>query len=459
MRTTLAGRTLVWMTLLATPAVAQEDCQGLVKTPVMQQFIANRVIVKPTFYPDPSIELLGDLVPEKFVVEPIGITGTYRIDSPILTTQELSEKFTRLGVDYVTKDYYIQAHTAHDNPNGVPNDQDYEDSTLRGALEIIHAPEAWTISHGDRRIIAAILDSGVNPVHDDLKENLFFEGADFQVTIEQQLVTCKEKDFGFDAISGDCQPEHRSDHGTQVAGIIGAVGDNGKGFVGVNWEVTLLPVAVLDKGNGGCASRAARGLAFIRLLNAARDTLRVPRVRVVNLSWGSTDRPKNLEEAVKDLIDDNVVVVASAGNATSNNDKSPVFPASFDSVIAVAATDRSGKILLGDSNHGMVSVHIAAPGDNVHTTIPDSPFFDTFSRTSAAAPFVTGAVALLASKCPEMTAKELRDVILQSADPIEELKPFVQEGRFLNVKNALDDCVTWQEARRGKAGEAVAGKR
>lgn len=171
-------------------------------------------------------------------------------------------------------------------------------------------------------------------------------------------------------------------------------------------------------------------------------------MRVINLSWGTDGPTDSLQRELQRLADDGIVIVASAGNAGGDNDRVPVYPASFTSIptlIAVTSSTRH-RFMLADSNYGRSSVHIAAPGDSVKTTATIGGDFQLFSESSAAAPFVTGAIALLASQCPDMTGKELRDLVLDHSDTLLRLRfrRRVSRGRYLNLEKASQACEAWK---------------
>lgn len=150
------------------------------------------------------------------------------------------------------------------------------------------------------------------------------------------------------------------------------------------------------------------------------------------------------------MADNDIVIVASAGNIGQDTDKFPMYPASYTSIptlIAVTSTTKH-RFMLQDSNYGRTSVHIAAPGQDIETTALRPDFF-TFSETSAAAPFVTGAVALLASQCSKMSGAQLRDLILNHSDTLIRLRfrRHVSLGRYLNLEKASRACEEWKSSR------------
>jgi serine protease len=325
----------------------------------------------------------------------------------------------------------------------VPEDPEFSHSPSQlWGLHAIAAPNAWLHGQGSRAIVVAVVDSGIDEAHEDLAENLWRAKRDFRVSVGGRTVECRANDFGFDTIDGDCRPQDRREHGTNVSGIIGARGDNALGTVGVNWKVSLLPVSFLDGTSVGSEARAALALQFVRRVKEAG----VADVRVVNLSWGSHEHSAAVEEELLALAKLGIVIVASAGNEGRDTDDAPVYPAGYARVptmIRVAATRADGA-LAHSSNHGRHSVDIAAPGIGIRTTDPGNSYDSPFG-TSMAAALVSGGVALLASQCPGLTALELKKLILDAADRREAFLPFVAEGRFLNLRTASDACMRRRE--------------
>jgi subtilisin family serine protease len=417
---------------------AQEDCRGLSLDLVRLGFVPNRIIIKPwnaNTFRSLIADDHGSFTTKPLVFREIATTGAFTVDSPSATTAELLDIFGRRKdlFQYVEKDAAFAGHKAVE-----PNDEEFKPPpAFMWGLRAIHAPEAWEYGQGSDTIVAAVVDSGIHRAHDDLVDNVFTVApAGLQLTVSGVTVRCRAGDFGYDAIKGNCLPNERNVHGTQVSGVLGARGNNKKGVVGVNWVVTILPVAFLDENNVGCASRAAKGLEFIHRAKSAGTN-----VRVANLSWGGHQYSRLVEDELVKLAAADIVVVASAGNEGASIDQCPMYPAGYSNVstlIAVAATDDTGAIA-GLSNHSNTSVHIAAPGIRIRTTDPDL-FVDDASGTSMAAPFVSGAVALIASQCASLTAIELKELILTSADQKSGLADHVVDGRFLNLYKAAKAC-------------------
>lgn len=291
----------------------------------------------------------------------------------------------------------------------VPNDTRV---TELWGLSQIDAASAWDKSTGSKNVTVAITDTGVDRSHADLKANL----------VE-----------GFDAVHQTVTPDDDHGHGTHVAGIIGAVGNNGVGVVGVNWTVRMMPIKVCTA-SGQCFST----LTSEGILWAAEN-----RIKVVNASWGGKGYSLYLRDSIRALGEAGGLLVAAAGNEQSDNDVTPQYPASYDldNIISVAATGRNDA-LAEFSNYGAESVDVAAPGVDILSTLPRGSY-GVSSGTSMAAPFVTGAAALLLARQPAATYEELKTTLMRTSDTVAGLDDSVGSGARLNLARLVTEthCV------------------
>jgi subtilisin family serine protease len=235
---------------------------------------------------------------------------------------------------------------------------------------------------------------------------------------------------GFNAIdrSGDVNDE--SGHGTHVAGIIGAVGNNGKGSVGVTWQVQLMPCKFIGPSGEGATSDAVAAIDFARTHGA----------QVINASWGDGASSLALRNSINRARTAGIIFVAAAGNNGVNNDLKPNYPSSYpaDNIIAVGASDRNDR-MASFSDYGITTVDLLAPGVGIYSTWNDSDTsYATHDGTSMATPYVTGAVALLRGRFPEKTYSEVITAILKGADPVSAADGRTVTGARLNVAGALN---------------------
>ncbi|HXV13930.1 MAG TPA: S8 family peptidase, partial [Candidatus Krumholzibacteria bacterium] len=249
----------------------------------------------------------------------------------------------------------------------------------------VDAPEAWTyVTGGD--VLVGIIDSGVDWQHVDLAPNIFVntrEIADNRIDDDGNGYIDDVR--GWDFVNEDNDPDDDNGHGTHVAGIVAAVGNNAIGVAGVSWSARILPLKFLSAVGSGTTSDAIRAVEYATAMGA----------RLTNNSWGGIGFSLALRSAIDEAAEAGALFVAGAGNAGLNNDVTPFYPASFDldNVISVASTDHDDERSFF-SNYGLTSVDLGAPGSDVISTFPDDRYAIA-SGTSMAAPHVSGALCLL----------------------------------------------------------------
>lgn len=281
----------------------------------------------------------------------------------------------------------------------------------------IKATAGWVETIGDKTVIIAIIDSGIDLEHPDLINKISPKGYDF--------------------VDGDSEPEYNIWHGTHVAGIAGADTNNGKGIAGVAWNCKIMPLKVVEidpiEGPIILDDKAIEAIRY------AADN----GAQVINLSFGGPDPSPPLEAALKYAYDKNIVIVGSAGN----DGTAVLYPAAYDDYcLAVAATDQDDN-RVDWSNFGP-EVDVAAPGENILSCYPvdlvSEPGqlpYGWASGTSMATPHVAGLAALIKSLKPHLTAAQIMSVIRYSADDINSsIYPgkddYVGYGR-INMEKAL----------------------
>ncbi|MEO0510023.1 MAG: S8 family serine peptidase [Verrucomicrobiota bacterium] len=364
------------------------------------------------------------------------VEGHYLVEFPLdldLDREQLAfyqKRFEAHGV-HASIDRLAYSSVAPDDPDYANLQWSLENTgQTAGTVDAdIDAEEAWDIETGSSDVIVAVIDTGVDLDHLDIRDNLFvtFDGSQFV--------------FGRDFVDLDNVPEDLDGHGTHVAGTIGARSNNALQVAGINWDVTILPVRVLDAFGLGTVSDVISGLNYAQANGA----------KIVNMSLGVSGGGVNdisdpmyfaLRNA-RDAGSTGVLVVAAAGNDGINNDSSEAasFPASYDlaNIISVAASD-DNDLLADFSNFGATTVDLAAPGDEIHNLGLDNTT-GLLSGTSMAAPHVTGVAALLAAQADEddlfFDFEDLKDAILNSVDKLDEFDGVTLTGGRLNAKNAL----------------------
>jgi len=291
----------------------------------------------------------------------------------------------------------------------------------------IGALRAWDVVTGSDQVVVAVIDSGVDYDHPDLKDNIMKDSAG--------------KVVGFDYVNNDADPQDDEGHGTHVAGTIGARGNNGVGVTGVIQRVKMIPLKAFDATGAGSASADIASIDFA-IQNGAQ---------IINASWGGPIANQLLLDAVNRAARADILIPSAAGNGGDDgigddNETLPHYPSSWNTVapnvISVAATDNTDAFT-GFSNFGAKSVDIAAPGGAILSTVPTSMAtdpanpYDIKNGTSMATPHVSGAAALLLANNPNLSALDLKSRLFKSADRVQAFNGKITTGGRLNLSQAL----------------------
>lgn len=303
---------------------------------------------------------------------------------------------------------------------------------------------AWDITIGSQTVIIAVIDTGVDITHPDLAANIWANPGEIPNNgIDDDGNGFVDDVNGWDFGDLDNDPSDPQGHGTHVAGIIGAVGNNSIGVAGVAWNISILPIKAVDESGSFPFSATLGAYDYIVTLKEAGHN-----IVASNNSYGAYAPMvfetflQDQKEAIQRTIDAGIVFVAAAGNdgadidAIAEEDRTS-FPAGYDlpGIISVAATDNDDG-LAGFSNYGAREVDLGAPGVQILSTVPNGGYA-FFSGTSMASPYVAGAVAMIASARPGASPVELRQALMDSTDPIPSLQNRVQSGGRLNVWRAV----------------------
>lgn len=343
------------------------------------------------------------------------------------------------GVRYAEPDYLEQEAATPNDPSfpiqwGYQNTGQTVNGTTGSPGDDEHVAPAWNVSTGSRSIVIGEVDTGVDYSHPDLTANIW--------TNPGGIGGCPARTPGYNVIAASCDPmddeTFYGGHGTHVAGILGAVGNNGIGVTGVNWTTTILPVKWVYASGHGATSDLITGLDW--LIKAKQAGVNV---RVVNDSevFVGTAYSQALSDEIDLLGQNNILFVTAAGNTGDNNDNPALrrYPCGYDrsNEICVAASDQNDN-LPSWANYGPTTVDLAAPGKNIYSTLRNDSY-GFISGSSMASPQVAGTAALILSQ-QDMSPSQLKADILENVDQLPSLSGRVRTGGRLDVCKALPGC-------------------
>lgn len=326
----------------------------------------------------------------------------------------------------------------------LPNDPDYFHQWY---LQNLKMPQVWAEATGNKNVTVAVIDSGVDVAHPDLHDNIWVNQKEILGdNIDNDNNGYIDDINGWDFIDNSNDPSPKFEinclanktcnedgvlHGTFIAGIIGAVGNNGLGITGVNWQVKIMPLRVLNQNGNGDTYDVERAIDYA--INNGAD--------IINLSFVGETYDLSLQQALEKAFQKGLLIFAAAGNEglggkTIDLDFYKMYPICHRGannekiIIGVGASDEDNK-LADFSNFGSSCVDIIAPGQDFYSTLVFNPLSNNFNKyyggsysgTSLAVPLVSGLAALVKSVKPALTNREIMDLILNNADNIDLQNP------------------------------------
>lgn len=372
----------------------------------------------------------------------------------------------------------------------------YGDQTSPSNIFGSQAAENWPTQTGSMKSVIGVIDSGVDYTHPDLYLNIWLNPGEIPKALGlidtdgDQLLTFRDLNqsanatfvsdingngridagdllndvrwengidddangriddlIGWDFAGADNDPMDVDGHGTHVAGTIGAMGNNGIGVVGVNWQIQLMALKFLDDNGSGTLDNAIRAVDYYTRAAQTHDSGPGNYV-ATNNSWGGGGYSQALLDSIVNGARADVLFIAAAGNGGSdgigdNNDSVASYPSNYstqaavgwDAVVAVAAIASNGG-LASWSNFGQTTVDLAAPGVGILSTVPGGGYA-TFSGTSMAAPHVSGAIGLLAAANDSLTGAQMRNLLLSTAEATTSVATKTVTGGRLDITDLL----------------------
>lgn len=316
------------------------------------------------------------------------------------------------------------------------------------------AAAAWKLSQGSYDITVAVIDTGADIYHEDLDSNIWTNPGETGVV---QNATCLAMDakvalshkecnkalngvdddgnglvddvHGWNFVSNNNDLTDNHGHGTHIAGIIGAKAGNGKGIAGISPNVKLMILKYFDP--------------KVPVTDNLKNTINAIHyaidngAKIINYSGGGTEFSQDEKDAIEAARKKGIIFVAAAGNERSNSDHHKYYPADYglENIISVTAIDPKTEVL-ASSNYGTETVDLAAPGQNILSTLPGDSY-GYMTGTSQATAFVTGAAVLVKAYHPEFAAEQVKKYILSTGDTNASLVAKTKTARRLNLYKAL----------------------
>ena len=359
--------------------------------------------------------------------------GTYSFS--LTTSAEEKQKYladlsSQQDVEYVEPDYPIFP-IQETNPGDTQTAVQFSD---QWSLSDVHLKEAWNVTKGSKDIVIAILDSGIDYRHQDLKNNIWVNPNEIPDNgVDDDGNGFIDDVYGWNFADNNSDPKTRttSNHGSHVAGIIGGNRGDGQGIYGMAQNVKMMALKFIGENGSGSTSAAIRGI----------DYAIAKKVFAINNSWGSSGGSTALQAAIGRAEKAGILFVVAAGNGSGGHgysiDNTGWYPASYSNpnILTVAAT-ASNDFLTSFSNFGLHKVDVAAPGLNILSTVTNQSY-QKMSGTSMAAPLVTGLAVLVKAANTSLNYQQVINIIRNTVDKLPSMSGKIASGGRVNAFSAV----------------------
>ena len=391
------------------PALADEDYDSLIVKP-KEVILKSKKLNRAMYRVFPGFRKIND---NSFVI-PLNLTNNEMKKVKIAELQnsrlfDLVEPDYKFSLDQIPTERIYTMITKRSEENLqdspvtnneikeiTPNDKDFNSQYY---LKQVNATTAWSITTGEP-LLVAVLDTGVDINHPDLAGKVTSGSGQNDVDLNDKI-----------------------GHGTEVSGIIAANTNNNQGIAGVSWNTKVLSYKITDD----------FGQARVSTVVTALQDAAAKGAKIIHISLSTNQFSQTLKNAIKEAQDAGLLIVSTAGNTATEELR---YPAAFDGVIGVGATNEL-KTLESYSTKGE-HVALVAPGASIYTTTAGS-IYEEVSGTSFSAPQVTGAAALVWSIAPKLSNKEVREILINSAEDLGQSGKDLEYGYgLLNIEKALE---------------------
>ena len=406
---------LIAVPLIAAPGLGQA---GLLAAQLPPPFVSGEIIVK--FKPQVDLLRAQSLLPsgglQLMELSPRSELLRVRV-TPGREAEMIAVLTARPDIEFAVYNYQLYALETPNDPEFNRQWNLHNTGQTGGVPDAdIDAPEAWDIHTGGSNVTIAIIDTGVYLNHEDLQANIWLNGAEIPANgLDDDLNGYVDDDRGYEFYNYDSNPDDDNGHGSNVAGIAAARGNNSRGIAGVSWAAKIMPLKILSATGGGNLYDLQEAIYYA--VDNGADIINMSAGGYCNSSWDSVIQP-----ALNYAVAQDVLLVAAAGNTGSNY---ILCPAAMPGVLAVGSTTARDERAL-TSNFGLL-LDIVAPGETIYSTYPAhisyrpqcyTQAYCELSGTSMASPHVAGLAALLWSFAPNLFLSDVRSLIQATADDL-----------------------------------------